>query len=134
MITLIVVGLCLWGWGLYKTLTVYIAIIATAVSLALVEVLGACLSYLFWSETVRAYKIGSFMMSDFLERPGFQFWEAPVAPIIFFFDMVCKGFTFCWQCPNIFSIGLFAWWWYMVYQIWGVIVFRSMAPRYTPIR
>lgn len=118
MITLIVVGICLWAFGWLRALTIYVALIASGVSLVLIEVCALSFSYLFWNETVRQFSGSEYWVSMFISRPGFHPVEAPLIPVIFFFDLVKKGFEFCWQVPNIFSIGLFGYWWYMMYQIW----------------
>jgi len=128
MMILIIVGLCLWGWGWVRTLVIYIAVIASAVTLVFAEFVGAALSYIFFTESVRAFHGSGYMISWFVERPGFEFWQAPIAPVLFFFDLIVKGFEFCWQCPNIFSIGLFGFWWYMMFQVWGVVVFKTLFP------
>jgi hypothetical protein len=97
-------------------------------SLICTMVAGAGLSYLFWSETVRAFQIGEFWSSMFVERDGFALWEAGAIPVIFFFDLIRVCVRFVWQCPNIFSIGIFACWLYMMNILWGIVL-RVVCPK-----
>lgn len=129
MVYLIVIGICLYLYGAIRTLTIYFAIVVTAITLILAEAVGLGFSYLFWPESVRAFNGGDYWVSQFVNRESFHIAEAPAVPIIFFFDLVRKGFQFCWQVPNVFSIGVFAYWWFMMYQLWITVVVPMIIPK-----
>jgi hypothetical protein len=69
---------------------------------------GPGFSYLFWNESVRPFHGCDYWVNTFTSRGGFDLWQAFFVPIVFFFDLLRKCFQFCWQVPNIFSIGVSA--------------------------
>lgn len=122
MIGLLVVGLCILSFGMIRTFVVYVGIIATIATMILMMVSGGGLSYLFWNEQVHAFQTGEFWASMFTERSGFDVWQAFMVPIIFVVDLLRISIKFVFFCPNIFSIGIFGYWCYLMYIMWSRII------------
>lgn len=122
MITLLVIGLFLYYFGLLKTLALYVGVALTCMSIVLEMVCGFGFSYLFWSESMRTFEIGEFWTTMFTSRDGFELWEASVVPVIFMFDMVRVAIRIVLTRPTIFTIGFFGYWLYCMNMLWGMIL------------
>lgn len=129
MVTLIIVGLCFLLYGWIRTFVLYAAIVATIITMGLMMIVGGGFSYLFWNEQVHAFQIGEFWCDTFTSRPGFDLWQAFFVPIIFVFDMLRVTLRFLWQCPNIIAFGVFGYWCYLMYILWGHIVLPIILPK-----
>jgi hypothetical protein len=122
MITLILTGLLLYLYGFGRTLALYIGVTLTIITAVLQMVCGGGFSFLFWPEWMRTFEIGAFWASRFVERAGFELWEAPVVPLIFLLDVFRVNFVLVTTRPTVFTIGFFAFWLYCMYLMWGAIL------------
>lgn len=121
MMTLIVTGLCLYLYGWIRTLAVYVASVATIVTAILASVVGVGGAMLFgWEEEVRLFQTGEFLVTQFVQRDGFQLWEAYAVPVIAIADLFRVMVKFVVQVPNPISIVVMGGWLYIVYHIWWI--------------
>lgn len=123
MLSLIIVGVCLFCFGWIKTLAVYVASIATIVTAVLAAVVGVGLPMLFgWGEEVRQFNAGDMWVTMFVSREGFMLWEALLVPLIAVLDLFRLMVTFVWKVPNPISIVVFGYWLWMMNLVWGIVL------------
>ena len=124
MVTLFIIGLCLYLHGFYRTLFFYFAIVMTVITLILAMVSGGGLSFIFFQDQTHAFQIfGELWTEDFVHRPGFTLGQGLLIPLIFFADLLRITVTFIWQAPNIFSIGAFVLWLWIMFNLWTPVWF-----------
>lgn len=123
MWTIVIFAVCLYLYGAYRSLALFLGVISTIIALGLTLITSLLLTMFFDYPTIEAIKVatlGNWWTTEFVRRPEFTLSEALIVPAIFLGDLLRVYARLVMNHTNVFFLGaavFCTWLWFKTWQI-----------------